>query len=444
MPKWKKVVWSEGLFLRQHHFQRQDSYMDWLFQAGRMLTGYPAYGFAKLDLDEGALDEGRISVRRANGIFPDGTPFEIPSTTQRPDPIVLNAESQVGLVTLSIPEAQSDEKSIDRAEDSRTGTRFISQYDEEAYDITASGGAAERIEVAALAPRLDTPGTEVAQRVSLGIAQVQSVAATGEIRLDQDFIPPVLRLSASPYFEGLLTELINGLDRAVEVHAKVVQGQTSGRYDSLLKLELANSALARLRHFRSQMTQHPSDLYGVLSELAGRLATYEAADRKMRALPEYVHSDAGNAYSMLLDTIRPLLASLTHHTPRHQVLETTRRGENIWAVRLDNPEILKNGSIVLRVMSEMSTEMVIERFSNAIVAGAEVFQSHWGRRLPGVPLKELRSHPRDIPYDGDALCLELDQSSPHWSETTKPPGFAIGITGQLPEEPRINCYVVYR
>ena len=444
MSEWNKVVWHEGMFLRQQHFQRQDRYVDWLFGAARMLADTPSFGFTALQLDQEALKEGQVYIENARGVFPDGTPFDIPETTIRPEPLGFSADSALGVVSLSIPKASGDSQLFDRPDHAPSGARYVAKFDDSARDVTAGSGPSERIEVAALSPRIDAPDAEVERRVSLALAEVRSVSTNGEIKLSEEFIPPALSMSATPYLVRFVKELINGFERAIEVHAKVVQGETSGHYDSLLKLELANSTLASLRHLRAQEHRHPADLYGYLAELTGRLATHEAADRKVRSLPDYVQAEPTAAFSVLADTMRPLLASLAHHTPRYQELETTRRGDNIWAVRVDNAEVLRNGSVILRIMANMSTDAIVDRFAEAIVAGAETFQTHWTHRTPGVGLKELRSHPRDIPYDGESVCLELDQTSAYWADASKPPGFALGVVGDLPEEPRLNCYVVYR
>ena len=68
----------------------------------------------------------------------------------------------------------------------------------------------------------------------------------------------------------------------------------------------------------------------------------------------------------------------------------------------------------------------------------------WKSRLPGIPLKPLHSQPREIPYDGDRLCLELDQRSEHWASLLDAPGFVIGVSGVLPNEPQVDCFSVNR
>ena len=299
--------------------------------------------------------------------------------------------------------------------------------------------------MADLVCRIDPPGEDVARRISLPFARVQSIASTGSIRLDAAFVPPALAIGAVPFLVQLVSELIAGLEAAVEVHAKVVQGRTAGSYDSLLKLDVVNSALGRLRHIRGQETEHPAALYGYLAELAGRLATYAAADFRIRALPDYVHGAAQESFDGLATTLRPLVDGIAHHEPQWRHLPMTQKSGNIWTIHVDNPELLRKARVILRVMSEQSNDLVERIFSeDTTVGGAEQFESLWARRVRGVPLKVLRMHPRDIPYDGDSICLEFDQSDEHWPEAARPPGFVLGVVGDLAGAPRLDCYAVKR
>ena len=122
-----------------------------------------------------------------------------------------------------------------------------------------------------------------------------------------------------------------------------------------------------------------------------------------------------------------------------------KHATNIWKVRIDNPEVLTSSRIVVRVGSELSDDALRRIFvQQATVGSAEEFDALWKSRLPGIPLKPLHSQPREIPYDGDRLCLELDQKSEHWASLRDAPGFVIGVSGVLPSEPELDCYAVNR
>ncbi len=92
-------------------------------------------------------------------------------------------------------------------------------------------------------------------------------------------------------------------------------------------------------------------------------------------------------------------------------------------MRIDNPEIVDSSRIVLRVGARHVRGSLLRKIfvDQATVGAADDFDTLWKSRLPGIPLKPLHSQPREIPYDGDRLCLELDRTSEHWAALADAP-----------------------
>lgn len=58
MTKAEKVVWTEGMFLRPHHFQRTESYLlNHVREWGALQRSY-LWGFLDVELDEAMLRQG--------------------------------------------------------------------------------------------------------------------------------------------------------------------------------------------------------------------------------------------------------------------------------------------------------------------------------------------------------------------------------------------------
>ena len=74
MSWYSKVAWSEGLFLRPHHLQQGDRYLEHLLE-GRtsQITPYP-WGFSEIEIDRDLAQQSKFGLRRAAGILSDGTP----------------------------------------------------------------------------------------------------------------------------------------------------------------------------------------------------------------------------------------------------------------------------------------------------------------------------------------------------------------------------------
>src|ERR1700676_2597700 len=98
-----KVVWSEGLFLRPQHFQQQERYLEAYVEGRVAPLCADGWGFEELELDRDVLTIGKLSIRRARGVFPDGTPFSIPDRDPPPAPLEISAELRNARVYLALP-----------------------------------------------------------------------------------------------------------------------------------------------------------------------------------------------------------------------------------------------------------------------------------------------------------------------------------------------------
>ena len=115
-----KVVWSEGLFLRPHHLQQGDRYLEHLVE-GRTsrITPYP-WGFSEFEIDRDLAQQNKFGLRRAAGIMPDGLPFRMPGDCPLP-PAIITPETAAGLfVWLCVPMAQPNTREV-RSEERRVG-----------------------------------------------------------------------------------------------------------------------------------------------------------------------------------------------------------------------------------------------------------------------------------------------------------------------------------
>ncbi|MGP3698903.1 type VI secretion system baseplate subunit TssK [Rhodobacter sp. NSM] len=438
-----RVVWSEGLFLRTQHFQQQDRHAEALMRAVLLAAPWQSFGFAKLALDAAALDAGRVALSEAEGLMPDGTPFRLAEVVP-PPALPIRREAPPGPILLALPVEQPGAASLDPAHAEPSGARYRGHM-VTLRDTIRGGAEPEEIELARLAPRLIAPGEPADGYVTLPVARVEGLRADGSVALVDGWLPPALTIGAVPWYLSLLQELVTGLDRVAEAHGGLVLGGAGRSVENLLILELANTARPRLAHLLAQAQEHPSALYQELAGLAGRMATYGSSSRRLSDLAAYDHLDPQPAFAALADTLRSLVLSLRHVEPKSRALPVARHSQNIWKVRIDNPEILRSSRIVLRVGSEMSDESLRRLFADqATVGAADAFERLWTSRLPGIPLRPLHSQPREIPYDGERLCLELDQKSEHWSQLLEAPGFVVGVSGVLEREPQIDCYAVSR
>lgn len=439
-----RVLWSEGLFLRPQHFQQQDRHAETLMRGGLQAGRLQTFGFTALEIDAAQVELGRVAIRSARGLLPDGTPFAVPETMDAPAPLAITRDMPQGPVVLALPLELPGGASFDPAHAEPTGTRYRGRM-ERLRDAVHGGADAEEIEIARPAALLLPPGRATGGYTTLAVAHSLGLRADGGLALADDFLPPALAGAAAPFYGQLLQEVAAGLDRIAEAHGKMVLGGPGRSVENLLVLELANTARPRIAHMLAQGLFHPAEIYLELAGLAGRMATYGSGSRRLSQLPVYDHAAPGPAFMALADTLRSLILSLRYVEPKSRALPVARHATNVWKVRVDSPELLTQSRIVVRVGSDLSDDALRRIFvDQATVGAADDFDALWKSRLPGIPLKPLHSQPREIPYDGDRLCLELDQKSEHWASLLAAPGFVIGVSGVLPSEPIVECFSVSR
>ena len=87
MSWYSKVLWSEGLFLKPQHLQQNDRYHERQLEARvQRITPYP-WGFSALEIDRDLAQQCRFGLRRATGVMPDGTPFDLPADGPLHEPV---------------------------------------------------------------------------------------------------------------------------------------------------------------------------------------------------------------------------------------------------------------------------------------------------------------------------------------------------------------------
>src|SRR5205809_6467664 len=103
MSDYNKIVWSQGLFLKPQHFQQQERYFERYVETRcQGLCGH-SWGCIELEVAQNLLSIGQLGLRRAVGVFPDGTPFCMPDDDPLPAPIEITPQLRNQTVYLAAP-----------------------------------------------------------------------------------------------------------------------------------------------------------------------------------------------------------------------------------------------------------------------------------------------------------------------------------------------------
>jgi type VI secretion system protein ImpJ len=429
----KKVVWREGLFLRPHHFQQSDRYVEWLTESRTShVTPYP-WGFVVLDIDYDLAQQSKFGLRRALGVMPDGTPFEIAgSRPPYPAPLDVpdNAGGQTIWLTLPVSSANTRESDYRTAD---TATRFIESA-ATIIDSTSETRSEEEIDLAY--PRLGFAiGRGPKQGYhNLALARIEDVREK-LIVFDQKFAPPVLVCAAHPVVNGWLDRVIGWIDNKLEELSRYAADPTAGgglQNVDYYVLQLLNRTQPLLKHFRASNYVHPERLYCTLLALAGELATFGATDRRVRAYGVY---DQDNLEAVFEPLLRDIQEYLSKGFGRRAIrLELISRTTNAFVSPIKDRDLFRRASFVLEVAARRPLTEIQTQFPNLLKVGPNTRMNEIVHaNLPGVPLVHMPTSPPQIRAITDHVYFYFDKTSPLWPEFSVAASIGMHFSGDWPE-----------
>ncbi|RYE32246.1 MAG: type VI secretion system baseplate subunit TssK [Hyphomicrobiales bacterium] len=432
MSWYSKVVWSEGLFLRPHHFQQSDRYLENLLESRvRSVTPYP-WGFSVLEIDRDLAQQSRIGLRRAVGVMPDGTPFALPDNSPLPAAIEVPENAAGQIVWLSLPLAAANTREV---EDTLNGSasRYVPAT-EALIDSTASLRTEEEIDVAHPRLTLELRKTSKAGYVGLALGRILEVRDRA-ILFDEKFAPPVLVCSAYPVIEGWLDRVIGWIDNKLEELARYAADPTAGgglQSADYFVLQLLNRSIPVLKHMRRSRFVHPERLFTAFLALAGELATFTTAERRARDYPAYDHDDLENCFAPVVRDIQDFLsANLGRRAIRLEIVE---RAQNAFMSTIRDRSLVRNATLVLEVAARRPLTEIQAQFPQLFKIGPntkmnEIVHAH----LPGINLVHLPTPPPQIRALTDHVYFYLDRTSPLWPEFSTASSIGMHFSGDWPD-----------
>jgi len=432
MSWYSKVFWSEGLFLRPHHLQQNDRYVEHLIEKRtRHVTPYP-WGFEHLEIDQDLAQQSKFAVRRASGMMPDGTPFDIPADSPIPEAIEVpdGAAGQIAwlMMPLSAPNTREvDEAAADSASRYTRGTETF-------IDSTSALRIEEEIEIASPRLSFDLRRTAKPGYMGLGIARVLEVRDK-TVLFDDKFVPPMLICSAHPVIDGWLNRIIGWIEAKLEELARYAVDPSSGgglQSVDYFVLQLLNRQIPALIHFQRSGYVHPERLYDELLRLAGELATFATTERRARDYPAYDHDDLENVFTPLVRDIQEFLSARLGR--RAISLEIIERSQNAFVSPIRDRSLFRNATFVLEVAARRPLIEIQNDFPHLFKVGPNTKMNEIVHaNLPGLPLVHLPTPPPHIRAITDHVYFYLDRKSPLWPDFSNAASIGMHFSGDWPE-----------
>lgn len=433
MSAYNKVVWSEGLFLQPQHFQQQDRYFERYVETRCQPLAAYSWGLTEIELERDLLSIGKLGLRRAVGVFPDGTPVRMPEDDPLPPPLDVRAQTRDQLVYLAVPLRRSGGAEVDRVPSAdglaRHGVREL-----EARDATSGASDAAVLEVGALRTRLLWASEVTDAYACVPLAQVIECRSDGHVVLDERFIPTVLDVRAAVRLATFLTELLGLLHQRGEAlggRAAATGRGASAEVADFLMLQAINRYEPLLAHYADAGVLHPEELFRVCVCAAGELATFTTASKRPRALAGYRHDRLRETFEPVMAALRASLSAVLEQSAIPIPLEAKKFGISVATVA--DRSLYGSAVFILAARADLPAEDLRRRFPAQLKIGpVEKIRDLVNLQLPGVPVHAVPVAPRQIPYHSGFVYFELDQTSELWARLETSGGVAMHVAGKFP------------
>ena len=427
-----RVVWSQGMFLLPHHFQQEARHVEYQIDMRLRAAGPHAWGFFELGLDEGQLALGRVSLLRASGVLPDGTPFSIPGNDAVPVPLDVPADMKGELVYLAIPLKREGVTEVAFDGEAQEMYRYRAA-DNEIRDHTSASDDPEAVQTGALQLRL-LRGRDASDAYALlGVARVMERRPDHQVVLDRAYIAPQTRIEATTQLSATAT-LLHGL---VQQRARLLasrMGQLSHGVSEMadfLMLQSLNRAEPLFRQHAAAPHGHPQDFYFACLQLAGDLATFTSEQRHPPDYPVYRHDDLQATFLPVVEDLRRMLSTVLERNALQ--IDLVDRSHGVRTAVIPDPELARSASFVLAVNAQMPAEQLRQRFPLQSKLGpVDRIRDLVNLQLPGVTLRSLPVAPRQLPFHAGFHYFELDRNGDLWKQLERNGSLALHVAGDFP------------
>ncbi|UCE59374.1 MAG: type VI secretion system baseplate subunit TssK [Phycisphaerales bacterium] len=375
MSFWTEIHWSEGMFLRPHHLQASQRWMETVVRTGFDAVRPFGWGFVDLSIASEPLENFTLRLDGCNLRLKDGTWVRVPENTQLAPLNFENALSNAGgtlRIFLGVPEMQAvraNAVSLENPETVEGSPRYephpVMQRDEN------TGGNPQMVYVRRMRGRLFTEGEGTTGYETVPLCAVRKTDKPGAVpELEVTGAGPLLSIQADVALSGMVTSLADQVEAKGEVlareareHQMMFTDGVASNTEHLLKLNALNELRAHLAALLQCPVLHPYDVFIAFSRLVGALSVYHD-DLVPQGIPAYDHDRPGVSLDTLRRRIIILLEAVRalNYVSRPFARKKDRANRDGLEVELDRQWIDDNLEMYVAFQSEEMDINELERY----------------------------------------------------------------------------------
>lgn len=433
MNKAEKVVWTEGMFLRPHHFQRAESFLQNQIREWGGVQRPWLWGFLDLEFDEAMLRQGCVALSTASGILPDGTPFSFREARLGPVPLEIPDNLSNARVVLALPARRGGREEVIFSDAPDSLARYVT-FEEEVDDDNALSVGPAALQFGRQRLRLMLEEELSPEWTAIGVAQVIEKRNDNQVRLDTGYIPPTLNAINNGQLYGLLNDMQGLLQqRSQQIGLRL---RKPGRFNTSEMVEfsllaLVNHHIGLVSHLKALPLLHPESLWRDWLAFATELTSWGPQRMPDAVLPAYDHDDLAGCFGKLMLMLRQSLSLVMEESAIQIPLVERTHGLNVATVPDSN--MVRDFGFVLAVKASVPGDTLQSHFPAQMkVAPVTKIRDLVQLQLPGMVLRTMPVAPPQIPWHAGYSYFELEKGGDLWKEMEKSGAFALHLAGEFP------------
>lgn len=448
MSKYRKIVWNEGMLLTPHHFQQWDNYHEELLNS-RMRSVLPfEYGVLDLQINREAISNGDFQITNCHAVLPDGLMINMPDAEGVPDlrPIGdhFHPEKEELGVHLAIPARKLGEANF-QANGAKRNTNLRYLQEGSLVKDETSGTNEQPVAYAKSNLRIIFDDELRDGFTSMKIAELKRTP-TGQLKISEEYIPPILKVPASTWLVNMLRQLVEILitkssslgEQRRQKNASLADF-TTDEVAVFWLLHTINAAIPPMSHYFRSPLLHPERLYLEMTRIVGQLLTFSLEDHP-KDIVKYDHDDLYFTFSNLSAQLKDLLETVIPSRCVPIPLEKTR--DTLYIGRIEDERLFKDAGFYLAVRAKMPESKLMEVVPRVVKIGSrDVIDTIIGSALPGVVLTHQNPPPAPIPTRVGFKYYSLDTIGPYWDGIKGSKVISVYVPDEIPDE-RVEMYAV--
>jgi type VI secretion system protein ImpJ len=444
----RKPVWTDGLFVTQHHFQQSDRYFESMVRE-RIRAALPYdWGVLEIEVDERALAAQQFKLNRFSAVLPDGTVIDhgdgaTDSIPMRPFGALFPANVKSLDVFVALLEENDQRPNVDLGGHASGALRYVR---ETAMVRDVNSGAGEHEFQYARPNFVLLFGDERRDGFdAVRIAQIVRAPA-GTATLRATFIPPVLRIGASGHLVSRFRRLLGAMTAKQRTLSESRRQRTVAAVDfqpsdaaKFWLLNALNLSIPEISHLVDHATDHPEQAYLRLARIIGQLCTFAVAGDPT-TIPKFNYLDLGDVFEAMFDRAHELLETVI---AEHYVeIPLQRREDGMLLGQIRDPAMLLRSKLFLAAIGGFPEAQLRERLPSLAKIGS------WQQIGPilnaarhGLALELEYTPPGALPVKPGLVFFRVARTPELWNDIAGSGTIAI-YTPPTAEPMEIHLYMV--